>query len=341
MTTNCHLILDDGSWYPGTSFGASPPDLDSLDPDNEPAAGFGEVVFATSMSGYHETLTDPSYTGQLLCMTYPHAGNYGCDPAWNESGPETPGKRPEVKSSGMIVRDLYRGPVPAGRVTLDQFLRASGVPGISGVDTRQLTLRLRDGGARNGVLVGTRTGTVLTDSRAKKVAETLLQFAEVVLLPSNTPFESVRELRADALFLSNGPGDPAVLADQISFVKSALARMPVLGICLGHQLIALGLGAKTYKMRFGHHGINHPVRDALSGRVFVTSQNHGFAVDEESLPDAVSVWLRNANDGSVEGLRHRELPVASIQFHPEAAPGPLDARGLFDSMLTIAAGREK
>lgn len=406
----CYLVLADGSCYPGFSFGAVPPLVEELSLSQTAPSGMGEVVFVTGMSGYHETLTDPSYTGQIVALTYPHAGNYGCEAAWTEHGPEPGRAKRTVKPSGVVVRELYRGPVPGGRVPLTEFLHENGVPGITGVDTRRLTLDLRDKGARNGAIVrlgesaewiegrtgdpvpgrssqqfagpgappdatrlepvlavlrefppmeerrlvaevGAREVVRLNEGAGPRIAlldcgvkagiirELTARGCEVVLLPSDASLEAVRAVEADALFISNGPGDPAGLTGQIEVIRAALGEMPVLGICLGHQLIAHALGARTFKMKFGHHGLNHPVRDERTGRVFVTSQNHGFAVDEHSLPAGCAVWLRNANDGTVEGILHEELPVGSVQFHPEASPGPLDAGHLFDCLLELLGRR--
>ena len=377
------LILDDGAVYPGTAFGAAAPELDQLEPGSEPEKGAGEVVFNTAMSGYHEVLTDPSYTGQLVAMTYPHIGNYGTSADWSEVGPEGGCTRTAVKPAGFIVRGLYTGPVPGGRGTLHELLAAHATPGIAGVDTRRLTLQLRDRGSRNGVIlsapnravgeiekgelervtaflrafppmegrnlidaVGTREPLSINAGgsphlalldcglKANIVRELTGRGAAVTVLPSTAPFEQLRETGARALFLSNGPGDPAVLEQQVALVRRAIGRMPVLGICLGHQLIAEALGARTFKMKFGHHGINHPVRDEFTGKVFVTSQNHGFAVDERSIPKDAQVWFRNANDGTNEGLVDRGRRVLSAQFHPESAPGPVDSAWIFEEFLT-------
>ncbi len=381
MSSTCFLVLADGHVYSGSPFGAAAPTPDELSAavGASPKA-VGEVVFNTAMSGYHEVLTDPSYTGQLVAMTYPHIGNYGCDPEWGETGPE-PGSRSVVKPAGFIVRSLYTGPVPDGRTTLDDFLRASNTPGITGVDTRAVTLRLRDGGSCNGAIVRG-TGAKLSDEEVSTVVAALGRFpamegrslvgevgsldvvtvneggsphlglldcglkanivrelsrrgCRVTLLPSDADDALVASLGVDALFVSNGPGDPAVLDRQVKLVRQSLGKRPVLGICLGHQLIAEAMGAKTYKMKFGHHGVNHPVRDELTHAVFVTSQNHGFAVDEATLPASARVWFRNANDDTVEGIRDDAARVRTAQFHPESAPGPYDSRWIFDSFLEV------
>ncbi|MFP4066505.1 MAG: glutamine-hydrolyzing carbamoyl-phosphate synthase small subunit [Spirochaetaceae bacterium] len=388
------LFLADGTMFPGYAFGAPPLTLEDLRPGEARAKGAGEVVFNTAMSGYHEVLTDPSYTGQIVTMTYPHVGNYGTDQQWSETGPEPGTDRPGVKVAGFALRSLYDGPVGPGRRSLPQFLAEHGTPGITDVDTRGLTLHLRDEGSSNGVIVAAPAGferaraehTIPEEFRRKVLAyleafpamegrnlvgevgsptpeivnpegsphvalldcgvkgnivrELVSRGARVSIWPSTADPKEVLDSGAQAVVLSNGPGDPAVLGPQIDSAKRLMAERPTLGVCLGHQLIAEAAGAKTYKMKFGHHGVNHPVRDEETGRVFVTSQNHGFAVEEETLPGNVSVWLRNANDGSVEGLKLTDIPVMSAQFHPEAAPGPQDARWIFDEFLKLLRSKQ-
>lgn len=380
MKNTSILVLADGTQFRGTSFGYPAPTVGELAIEGVAPNAIGEVVFNTAMSGYYEVLTDPSYTGQLVAMTYPHIGNYGCEPEWSEIGPEGRQKRSGVKPAGFIVRSVYDGPVPDGRETLHEFLSRNETPGISGIDTRRLTLRLRDGGASNGVIVRPADGSQLSDVELARVSAVLAAFPEmegrdlisavgsretltvneggsphlalfdcgskaniirrlvehgcsVTILPSDTDVDQFAATGADALFVSNGPGDPAVLEKQVAVIKASIGKYPVLGICLGHQLIAEALGAKTYKMKFGHHGVNHPVRDERTGRVFVTSQNHGFAVEEDSLPDGCDVWFRNANDGSVEGLALDDLRIRTTQFHPESAPGPHDSHWIFQAFL--------
>jgi carbamoyl-phosphate synthase small subunit len=377
------LLLDDGTLFEGTGFGAPAPrvsELGTIRSANAPKAA-GEVVFNTAMSGYHEVLTDPSYTGQLVAMTYPHIGNYGCDPEWSEIGPENEHEGPGVKPGAFIVRRVYNGPVPEGRISLDQFLRENDTPGISGIDTRALTLKLRDEGSRNGILfqpagesassdeitaagavleafpamvgrdlvieVGSRAIVSINEAgsphialydcgiKANIIRELIRHNCRISVIPSDFSADQLDRVGADALFVSNGPGDPAVLSHQIELIRASIGRRPVLGICLGHQLIAEALGAETYKMKFGHHGVNHPVRDEITKRVFVTSQNHGFAVDEKSLPAGCDVWFRNANDKSIEGLVMQEKRILTTQFHPESAPGPFDSHWIFDSFLDV------
>jgi carbamoyl-phosphate synthase small subunit len=332
------------------------------------------------MAGYHEILTDPSYTGQIVLMTYPMMGNYGTDDAWSEVGPEVTG-RSGIKAAGFIARSVYSGPLPEGRRSLDEFMKIHRTPGIYDVDTRGITLKTRDEGSVNGLIVraddggGKLSGQALKECvrvvsnfppmtgrnlignvgvddpviknpsgsphmllidcgiKANIIRELTARGCKVSILPSGSGVEEIRAVNADALLLSSGPGDPAVLEPLVKIVSSMIGQMPVYGICLGHQLISLALGAKTAKMKFGHHGVNHPVRDEITGRVFVTSQNHGFMVEEETLPDSVEVWFTNANDKSIEGIRHRDLPVMCVQFHPEAAPGPRDSRWIFQEFI--------
>lgn len=390
------LILSDGSVFNGTMFGAPAPAVQDLAEtcSSDSLRNVGEVVFNTAMSGYGEVLTDPSYTGQIVVMTYPHAGNYGIDEFWSETGPEAGSEadpdrlspRP-VKPAAMIVRSLYDGPVPPGREKLSDYLLRNGIPGITGVDTRALTLEIRDRGSRNGLVcrpaggadslssaeremavrflqefppmegrsligeVGTREAVRLPGgngphlalydcgTKANIIRELQALGCTITLVPSTASAGEIRDTGADALMLSNGPGDPAVLKHQVEQTRALLGHIPLLGICLGHQIIAEAAGARTSKMKFGHHGVNHPVREEIppgnrdTGRVFVTSQNHGFTVDEETLPPGMHVWFRNANDGSVEGLRDDALRVRTTQFHPESAPGPTDSRWIFSAFL--------
>lgn len=396
------LVLADGRVFPGRAFGAPLRSRENLLEDlrsgaaAESLAHLGEIVFNTAMSGYAEVLTDPSYTGQIVAMTYPHIGNYGIDEAWSESGPEE-GRTRRVKVAGLVVRSLYDGPVRSGRVSLSAYLAENGIPGITGIDTRALTLHLRRGGAQNAVICAAPDGVDPADAAAgwAELAKALRRFpamegrgligevgtpapvdltsmpsptegapagphlvlydcgakANIVrelqalgcrlsILPSTATAAELRATGADAVMLSNGPGDPAVLSHQVAQTRELLGTMPVLGICLGHQIIAEAAGGKTSKMKFGHHGVNHPVRDEISRRVFVTSQNHGFTVEEETLPPGMAVWFRNANDGSVEGLRDDERHIRSTQFHPESAPGPTDSRWIFGEFLRAIPGWE-
>ena len=366
------LVLEDGSVFTGKIFGADPGDLSE-----------GEVVFNTGMSGYHEILTDPSYTGQIVTMTYPHIGNYGDTAGWNESGPEDESRK-TVKARALVVRSFYRGMVGNGRRRLDDFLKESGICGISEVDTRALTLKLREWGSCRGCIIGCCVSGDEADPEA--VNEAVVRLAsmppmegqnlvggvgtekEVIinpegktlfavidcgiksgiireltarkiavwLYPSDSEADEVLKYKPAGVLFSNGPGDPAVLERQIALVRDLIGRIPVFGICLGHQLISLALGGETYKMKFGHHGINNPVRDELTGKVYVSSQNHGFAVKEDSLPGDTRLWFKNANDGSVEGIISSSRNIASVQFHPEASPGPADTSWIFDHFIKTA-----
>lgn len=385
------LVLADGREYYGDGFGAPAPRIDELGDRQGTGEGHypadelrnvGELVFNTAMSGYAEVLTDPSYTGQIVVMTYPEIGNYGVDTDWAESDPA--GSRP-VKTAGFVVRNLYDGPVPPGRTGLAEYLAAAGIPGVTSIDTRALTLDLRDRGSRNALLVTIGEDRPLTDDERAAVRRALeaapamegrslvgvvgrdtietvakgsgphlalydcgiksnivREFAALgctlTMVPATAGAAEIEAIGADAFLISNGPGDPAVLEFQVEQTRALIGRLPVLGICLGHQIIAEARGARTYKMKFGHHGVNHPVRDEIGRRVFVTSQNHGFAVEEESLPEGMRVWFRNANDGTVEGIIDEENRLRTTQFHPESAPGPHDSRWIFESFLEAIPG---
>jgi len=359
------LALADGTYFEGESFGA-------------PGEAAGEVVFNTSMMGYQEILTDPSYKGQIVTMTYPLIGNYGVNDEDFES------RMPWVE--GFIVKEC--SPVVSNwraRRSLPDFLRHYGIVGIEGIDTRTLTRHLRDHGAQEGIISTTELDPEVLIARARAVptlngrdlvqevtcassylwdggASTLTESpppagvvprvvaydygikrnilrrltdwgCQVTVVPAATPAEAVLELQPDGIFLSNGPGDPAALPFIIAQVQKLLGAKPVMGICLGHQILALAYGAQTIKLKFGHHGGNQPIRDLRTERVLITAENHGFAVDPATLPDALEPTHINLNDGTVEGVRHRELPVFSVQFHPEASPGPHDARALFAPFL--------
>lgn len=345
-----YLVLEDGSVFPGVRLGAAPVD-----------AG-GEVVFTTSMTGYQEVLSDPSYRGQIVVMAYPLIGNYGISAeGWESEGPHV---------AGFVVRDAC--PVPShhgNERSLEDLLDASGVAGLAGVDTRRLVRHLRTNGLRRGVIVNEpspaavartlaipptsaqdlvgqvsrKTPTVLPGSGSRialidcgvkrGIVDALRRRGcEIILLPHAVSSGEVASFEPDAVLVSNGPGDPAVLTRTIETVRGLLGSVPLMGICLGHQILALALGGRTYKMKFGHRGSNQPVFEAAGGRVMITTQNHGYAVDPD-LPGAVEVTHLNLNDGTVEGIRHRELPAWSVQFHPEGRPGPRDAEFLYDWFL--------
>ena len=355
------VLLEDGAWFAGR---VSRP----IDPS------FGEVVFTTNLTGYQETFTDPSYTGQIVVMTAPMIGNYGVTPEDMESG------RPQI--SGVVVREMARRPSnwrSAG--PLDEWLADAGVPVLEEVDTRRLTRHLRERGAMRGVIAMGRAPSA--DLQARLLASpsmegldlaTRASVAEgasegegphvvaydfgmkrnivrrlveagcrVTTVPARTSAAEVKALAPDGLFLSNGPGDPAAVTYASDLIRDLTADgLPTFGICLGHQLIGLAFGGSTEKMPYGHRGGNHPVRDERTGQVLITTQNHGFSVvgDESGVPGApeLEVTHRNLNDGTIEGIRHRTLPVFAVQYHPEAAPGPHDAFPHFAEF--VAAVRE-
>lgn len=361
MASPAYLILEDGSVHRGEAFGAD-------------TAGQGEVVFNTSMTGYQEVLTDPSYAGQLVTLTYPLVGNYGINQEDIESR--------RIQVAGLIVREHCDHPSHGNsKITLHEYLRSQGVPGISSVDTRSITRRLRERGVMMGLITSQSpesalarlsevpryddldlVRTVTTEQRytwgnpgaeasppARRILVTdtglkynilrLLQRrgCEVIALPATTTAEEMLALQPSGIVLSPGPGDPQLLDYIIENVRELLGRTPIMGICLGHQLVARALGAGTFKLKFGHRGANHPVKDLNSGKVYITAQNHGYAVDPDTLPSGLEITHVNLHDGTVEGLRHRDLPLFTIQYHSEASPGPRDNEYLFDQFLEIVA----
>jgi carbamoyl-phosphate synthase small subunit len=358
--TEAQLVLADGAVFEGEAFGA-PAEV----------AG-GEVVFNTVLTGYQEVLTDPSYAGQIVTFTYPHIGNYGVTQLDDES------RRPFVR--GVVVRELARRRSSwRSEGDLDALLRRTGTPGIGGVDTRRLTRHLRDAGAMPGAFGTADEATLLAAARAETGTEgvdlvagvttdapytvgdgprrvvaydfgiktTILRhlsgLATVEVVPASTPAAEVLARNPDGVFLSNGPGDPATVPYAVEAIRDLLGEVPVFGICLGHQLLGAALGAETYKLPFGHHGGNHPVRRIATGTVEITSQNHNFAVAEGSIPDA-DVTHVNLNDGVIEGIACRDVPAFSVQYHPEAGPGPHDAAYLFDefeSLMDRVSGKAK
>ncbi|MCU1491053.1 MAG: carbamoyl-phosphate synthase, small subunit [Acidimicrobiaceae bacterium] len=348
------LVLADGTVFSGEAFGAL---------DAAKSVASGELVFNTVMSGYQEVLTDPSYAGQVVAFTYPHIGNYGVAEADSESA------APAVRA--LVVRDLARRPSSwRADGDLEAFLSARGIGGISGVDTRRLTRHLREAGAMCCALGTAPEAELLVAARAERGTEMmdlvstvttpepyrtgegplrvvaydygmkrtilscLAPYATIEVVPAGTPASEVLERRPDGVFLSNGPGDPAALGHLVGEVGKLLGAVPLFGICLGHQLLGAALGGSTYKLAFGHHGGNHPVKRLATGAVEVTSQNHGYALEDGAIPGAV-VTHRNLNDGVVEGVACTEVPAFSVQYHPEAGPGPHDARYLFEQFARL------
>jgi carbamoyl-phosphate synthase small subunit len=349
--TTARLVLADGAAFEGVAVGHQP--------DSGVAAG--EVVFNTALSGYQEILTDPSYAGQVITFTYPHIGNYGINAQDDEA------RAPHCR--GVIVRDLARRASNwRATDDLDGFLKRHRIAGIAGIDTRRLTRHLRNAGAIPGAF-GVADPDVLLDAAQadggtdgqdlaslvttdapftvgpadapffvvaydfgikRSILDQLVAAGcQVEVVPANTVADEVLTRAPDGVFLSNGPGDPAAVGGGIEQVGSLLGQVPVFGICLGHQIMGLALGGETFKLRFGHHGGNHPVRHLASGRVEITSQNHNYAIDADSLPPSVRVSHLNLNDGDVEGVDAPDLGAFSVQYHPEAGPGPHDARYLF------------
>ena len=380
------LVLEDGSVFPGVRFGAAagrvagePPcagwvaDGRSLLPD-----AVGEVVFNTGMTGYQEVLTDPSYAGQIVVMTFPLVGNYGT------AADEAESRRPWV--AGFVVHEPCAAPSHWGnRQGLPAYMAEGGVPGMAGVDTRALTRHLRRHGTVRGcmwsgeaaaaaladpeaaarvaqawhpaglvervtterpyVFAPGEPRVVLIDYGAKaNIARTLAALgAGVTVAPAGAAAAEILALRPDGVLLSNGPGDPRDVRGATDVIRDLLREeLPIFGICLGHQLLGLALGGRTEKMLFGHRGVNHPVMDLRTGRGAITTQNHGYALLPASLdPHIVEITHRNLNDGTVEGLRHRHLPAFSVQYHPEAAPGPCDSRDLFTEFLDLCRARAR
>lgn len=347
------LVLEDGMIFYGESFGAD-------------AEAGGEVVFNTGMTGYQEILTDPSYSGQIITMTYPLIGNYGLNQFDYEAS--------HPFARGFVVKEYCEIPSNWRSETgIDAFLKSYNIPGICGIDTRALTKRLRNHGTMKGIITtGTESDWELLDKVAElpdlsgqnfvKLASTTKIYTEgdgsktvvlvdygakgniiqclvnrgckVTVVPCDMSRDEILSLNPAGIMLSNGPGDPKDVGYAVDTVRGLIGRLPIFGICLGHQIISLALGGDTYKLKFGHRGGNHPVKDLLTGKVTITSQNHGFAVRPESLdPDEVIISHINVNDGTVEGLRHKHLPVFSVQYHPEAAPGPNDSEALFDEFV--------
>jgi len=350
------LYLKDGTVIEGKSFGAN-------------VAGTGEVVFNTGMTGYVETLTDPSYAGQILVLTYPLVGNYGV-PYFAKATKGKPLKASfeseKIQIAGLVVSEYSENYSHSeAKESLGQWLKRSGIPALTGVDTRALTKRLREHGVLLGKLVrdgqgmsisafvdpneenlvakvsprkkriygSGRTKILLVDCGAKEniVRSLVARGAKVIRVPWDYDFSKEKY---DGLLLSNGPGDPSMCGKTIEQIKVAMKRgKPVLGVCLGNQLLALAAGASTYKLKYGHRSQNQPCTNLRTGRCYITSQNHGFAVEAASLPTGWEEWFVNANDGSNEGIKHKIKPWRSVQFHPEACPGPTDTAWIFDEFI--------
>jgi carbamoyl-phosphate synthase small subunit len=345
------LMLEDGTEFVGRGFGA-------------PGLSFGEVIFSTSMTGYQELLTDPSYCGQILVCTAAHVGNVGINPEDHESG--------RAWLAGFVVQDAPRKYSNwRADLSLDSWLKQHGVVGLCDVDTRAVVKHLREKGAMRGAvcsgdipsdllrqilehpnLVGRDMVSEVTcsgisrfgDGRLHVVAYDFgmkqhmmnlmdLHGLRITRVPASTTAAEVLSMKPDGVFLSNGPGDPAALQSVVEEIQGFLGRLPVFGICLGHQLLGRALGGETYKLKFGHHGSNHPVKDLSTGRVEITTQNHGFAVDPKTLGPDVQVTHVNLNDGTCEGIACPDRRVFSVQYHPENAPGPHDSRYLFERFV--------
>jgi len=350
------LALEDGTIIKGEGFGFE-------------TVKTGEVVFATGMTGYVESLTDPSYKGQILMVTYPLQGNYGISQKWFQSD--------GIKAEGFIVREENLQPSHnLSEKSISDFLGEYEIPGISGVDTRALTIKIRKYGTMKGALSTEEIGdqelielardqpsieeidlvdkvcvdkpkifgenykytVAVVDCGIKKnsVDALLRREVGVVLVPYDTKFREILDYGPDALLVSSGPGDPTRVNESIDTVKKLSERLPICGICLGQQIISLAFNAKIYKMKFGHRGINQPVKDLDTGKVSITSQNHGFAIEPSSIEDIpLRITQTNLNDGTVEGIEHKELPIAAVQYHPEAGPGPHDTDNNFDKIVKM------
>jgi carbamoyl-phosphate synthase small subunit len=375
LSKSALLVLEDGTVFHGTAIGAD-------------GSAVGEVVFNTSMTGYQEILTDPSYARQIVTLTYPHIGNYGTTSEDEESA--------QIHASGLVIRDL---PLMASNFrsekSLDEYLKANGVIGIADIDTRKLTRILREKGAQSGCIVAgdepsieaalaeakafpglkgmdlakevttdsnyewaqgswSLMGGLPADNTESKYHVVAYDFGvkrnilrmladrgcKLTVVPAKTSAEEVLKLNPDGIFLSNGPGDPAPCDYAIEAIQAFLETdIPVFGICLGHQLLALASGAKTIKMKFGHHGGNHPVKDIKRDRVMITAQNHGFAVDGATLPANLEATHHSLFDGSLQGIHRTDKPAFSFQGHPEASPGPHDAAPLFDHFIELIEQR--
>jgi|TARA_B110000263_G_scaffold249335_1_gene266625 carbamoyl-phosphate synthase small subunit len=363
MNNPAFLILQDGSIYHGSPFGY---DVEST---------FGEVVFNTSMTGYQEMLTDPSYAGQIVVPTYPLIGNYGISEYSNESN--------KIQVSGLVVRQHCLEPSHTDSVqTISDFLKSQKIPGISEIDTRAVTRRIRENGVMMGGIaigisekdainilkktpqydelnyvnkvstkkyyawdVGVKDSNLEPPKLKILVSDFGLKYnilrilrtkgCQVEVFPSNTTAQELLERNPSGIMLSPGPGNPELLDYTANMAKELLGRVPIMGICMGNQVLGKALGGKTYKLKFGHRGSNHPVKEISTDRIHITSQNHGYSIDADSLPQEVEVTHISMNDSTVEGLRHKSLPAMSIQYHSEASPGPKDNEYIFDKFLDM------
>lgn len=348
-----YLILEDGLTFEGETFG-------------DCQEGIGEVVFNTSMAGYQEIFTDNSYKGQILVMTYPMIGNYGINSEDMESE--------KLSIKGLVIRELCKIPSNwKSEMNIDTYFKKHHIMGLEGIDTRRLVKHLREVGTMKGVIT-TETGNTeifiekmkeediqnknytaevstphpyviegkgphiaLLDFGVKQnIIKTLKGYdCHITVLPYDTEVEDIKKLGAEGILLSNGPGNPKTLMKVVENIKKLIYYKPIFGICMGHQLLSLAFGADTYKLKYGHRGGNHPVKDLLTNRVYITSQNHGYVVDENTINSKeVIITHRNLNDGSIEGIRHKHLPIFSVQYHPEAAPGPMESKYLFQQFLS-------
>lgn len=351
-----YLVLENGNIYKGKAFGA---DVDST----------GELVFTTGMVGYTETLTDPSYYGQIIMHTFPQIGNYGIMYEDMESD--------GVAAAGYVVGNYCTKPSNFRMDTdVDSFLKEKGVPGLYGVDTRALTAAIRSAGVMNAAIVSDPASVDFAELRAYKIKNavasvtygaeevfepdaaeftvalydygakrniirTLLKHrCRVISVPSDTPVRKIKDMAPDGIMLSNGPGDPAECKKEISLISDLMGYKPVFGICLGHQLAALAAGAKTVKLKYGHRGANQPVKELATGRTFITSQNHGYAVDADSVKTGKVSYI-NANDLTLEGIDYKDIDMITVQFHPEACAGPKDMRRLFDDFDNMMKGGKR
>ena len=350
------LALEDGTIFKGTSFGSE-------------GERYGEVVFNTSMAGYQEVLTDPSYKGQIVTMTYPLIGNYGI----NDEDAESKG----IFLEGFVVKEYSKiASNWRSRKSLGDYLKENNIIGIEGIDTRALTLRIRQAGELKAVLTTLEQGEKELTQKARQsrglagvdlvkevvpskgyewnqagkhkvvvldcgvkfniLRELAKNNCKVTVVPAKTPSKDILALKPDGLLLSNGPGDPAAVPYVVKTVSELIGRLPMFGICLGHQMLGQALGGKTFKLKYGHHGGNHPVKDLKTGKVAITVQNHGFCVDIDTLnKKEVEITHSNLNDGTLEGMRHKKLPIFSVQFHPESAPGPHDSEYLFGRFVEM------